>query len=167
MSKLNCWEFNDCGRQPGGKHIANLGVCPVTTEVRLDGTHGGINAGRSCQVVAATLCKGEVQRTFEYKFMDCVKCDFYKTVKKEEYPNFMFSSVLIKKISDQNISFLNEYVWSVITFEVLTFYVSVSDCLLQGPLFQSVLFPCQLPVLDSVRLVSCSAQFFFPVGLIL
>ena len=100
MSKLNCWEFKDCGRQPGGKHIDNLGVCPVTKEVRLDCTHGGINAGRSCWVVASTLCNGEVQRTFEHKFIDCVRCDFYNAVKKEEYPNFKLSPELMIKIND-------------------------------------------------------------------
>ena len=101
MSKLNCWEFNDCGRQPGGKHVSDFGVCPVTKEVRLDGTHGGVNAGRSCWVVASTLCKGEVQREFEFKFFNCVKCDFYNSVKKEEYPNFTLSSFLLKIIADR------------------------------------------------------------------
>ena len=99
MSKLNCWEFKDCGRQPGGKHVSDFGVCPVPREVRLDGTHHGISAGRSCWVVTATLCKGEVQGTFGKKFENCVKCDFYQTVKKEESPEFQLSAVLMSKIS--------------------------------------------------------------------
>ena len=105
MSKLNCWEFKDCGRQPGGKHVDDLGVCPVTEEVRLHGTHGGINAGRSCWVVSSTLCKGEVQGTFGKKYDNCVKCDFYQTVKEEEFPSFKLSAVLMKKISDNEYTF--------------------------------------------------------------
>jgi len=98
MSKLNCWEFKNCGRQPDGKRIADLGVCPVATEVRLDGIHGGINAGRSCWIITGTLCQGEIQGTFGKKFEDCVKCDFYKTVKREELGKFLLSSVLRKKV---------------------------------------------------------------------
>ena len=98
MSKLNCWEFADCGRQPSGKRIADLGVCPVTKEVRLDGIHDGINAGRSCWVVSSTLCKGDVQGTFAKKFKNCEKCDFYQIVKKEEFPNFQLSALLMKKM---------------------------------------------------------------------
>ena len=100
MSKLNCWEFKCCGREPGGRHSSALGVCPVPQEVRLDGTHQGINAGRSCWIVTATLCKGEVQGTFAKKFENCAKCDFYQTVKKEEHPGFQLSAVLMKKISN-------------------------------------------------------------------
>ncbi len=65
--KLNCWEFKKCGREPGGTHANDLGVCPTTQEMRLDGVHGGINAGRSCWVVTGTLCRGEVQGTFAKK----------------------------------------------------------------------------------------------------
>lgn len=48
MKKLNCWEFMQCDRQPGGDKIKELGTCPVTTDEELDGTHGGIGAGRAC-----------------------------------------------------------------------------------------------------------------------
>ena len=59
--KINCWEYKKCGREAGGAHVHDLGVCPVTEEKRLDGAHEGVNAGRACWVVAGSLCKGEVQ----------------------------------------------------------------------------------------------------------
>ena len=37
MKKLNCWEFKKCGRQPGGEHVNDMGLCPATVEVRLEG----------------------------------------------------------------------------------------------------------------------------------
>jgi len=98
--KRNCWEAKKCGREPGGERAHELGVCPVTTETRLDGAHGGTNAGRACWVVAGTLCRGEVQGTFARKFDTCERCDFYIQVREEEFPSFTFSSVLLARIKD-------------------------------------------------------------------
>lgn len=90
-SKLNCWEFKKCGRQPHGNNVDVLGLCPASVEERLDGMHDGVNAGRSCWVVAGTLCGGEEQGTFAKKYDDCTQCDFFKKVHKEEYPNIELS----------------------------------------------------------------------------
>ncbi len=98
--KINCWEFKKCGRELGGEHVHDLGICPAAEEHRLDGAHGGKNAGRSCWVLAGTLCKGQVQGTFAQKYKDCEICDFYKAVKEEEFPKFILASLLIKKLSD-------------------------------------------------------------------
>jgi hypothetical protein len=98
--KKNCWEFKKCGREAGGAHVRDLGVCPAATEARLDGVHGGRNAGRACWVVAGTLCKGETQGTFAVKFGACESCDFYLSVREEEFPQFQFSSILLNKIRD-------------------------------------------------------------------
>ncbi|MDH4164450.1 MAG: hypothetical protein OEW15_17440 [Nitrospirota bacterium] len=38
-----------------------MGLCPAAAEEALDGVHDGTNAGRSCWVVAGTLCKDSVQ----------------------------------------------------------------------------------------------------------
>jgi hypothetical protein len=94
MKKANCWEFKKCGREPGGNHVNNLGVCPAALEKKLDGVHGGINAGRSCWVVAKTLCDGELQETFVKKYDSCMDCAFYKKVKMEESSNFQLSASL-------------------------------------------------------------------------
>lgn len=96
--KNNCWEVKKCGRQPGGEKAKELGICPASTETKLDGVHEGKNAGRACWVVAGTLCKGEVQGTFAKKFDNCEKCEFYLSVQKEEFPRFVFSSILLAKL---------------------------------------------------------------------
>lgn len=98
MKKQNCWEYKECGRQPGGAHVHDFGVCPVTTEERLDGIHGGFNGGRACWALAGTLCQGEVQGTFAQKYRNCEVCDFYQMVKKEEFPKFMLASNLLSML---------------------------------------------------------------------
>ena len=81
--KKNCWEYKQCGRQPGGSKVGELGVCP---------------AFRSCWVVAGTFCGGEKQGSFASKLGSCMSCDFYKAVKSEEGDGFQMSSVLLKKL---------------------------------------------------------------------
>lgn len=94
----NCWETKKCGREPGGTRAGSLGVCPAATEKRLNGIHHGKNAGRTCWVVAGTLCGGAVAGTFAMKFDTCAKCAFYQAVKKEESPAFTLSSMLLNLI---------------------------------------------------------------------
>lgn len=101
MGKLNCWEFKKCGRQPGGEKNHELGVCPASTENKLNGIHQGKNSGRACWVVAGTFCKGQIQGTFVSKRANCIKCDFYLSVLKEEAKNFVFSHGLLKKLRQQ------------------------------------------------------------------
>ncbi len=88
MRKLNCWEFKKCGREPGGGHMHDLGICPVTTSERLNGMHGGTNAGRACWFIVGTFCNGDLQGTYAKKYKACIYCDFYKIVKEEEYSRF-------------------------------------------------------------------------------
>ena len=61
LNRLNCWEFKQCGREPEGLKIGEFGVCPATTETRLHGTHGGVNSGRACWVIAGSMCNGSMQ----------------------------------------------------------------------------------------------------------
>lgn len=93
MAKLNCWEVKLCGREPGGKRN-DLGICPASLEARLDGIHGGINAGRACWIVAGTLCGDKVQGTFAKKYDSCEQCDFFALVQGEEGSSFLSTSVL-------------------------------------------------------------------------
>lgn len=65
--KKNCWEVKNCGREVNGAKSIDLGVCIAVTESRLNGVHDGQNAGRSCWVVAGTLCGGKPQGTFAQK----------------------------------------------------------------------------------------------------
>ncbi len=89
MAKLNCWEFKNCGRQPGGAKVEELGVCPATVDSSSDGLNGGKNGGRICWAVSGTFCNGEVQGTFAEKRMSCMNCDFFRKVKLEEGQNFL------------------------------------------------------------------------------
>lgn len=94
-NKLNCWEVKGCERQPGGMKTAELGICPAAIEKKLDGLNAGKNAGRSCWLVAGTMCGGKVQGTFAQKYGNCEKCEFFKSVREEERPAFRM--VLLKK----------------------------------------------------------------------
>ncbi len=96
---MNCWEHKGCGREPGGSKVKDLGVCIAATETKLDGVHGGKNAGRACWAVAGTLCGGEVQGTYAEKMGNCKICDFYKAVFTEELADFETITSLIKKAS--------------------------------------------------------------------
>ncbi len=96
--KLNCWEFKRCGRERGGLHTDDLGICPAAKEKKLDGVHGGINAGRACWVVAGTLCGGKIQGTFARKIRSCKKCAFYAKVSEEERPVFHSSVMLLSRL---------------------------------------------------------------------
>ncbi len=97
-SKLNCWEFKNCGRQPQGAKVRELGLCPASVEHALDDVHEGTNAGRACWIISGTFCQGQVQGTFAQKFKNCEKCDFYQMVRKEEGPDFVLSAVLLPKL---------------------------------------------------------------------
>ncbi len=79
----NCWEFMNCGRQPDGKNVQELGVCPAPQDTSSDGLNGGKNAGRICWAVAGTFCGNKKQGTFAKKQSTCMLCDFFKLVKKE------------------------------------------------------------------------------------
>lgn len=99
MKKLHCWEVKMCGREPGGTHETDLGICPAAVEERLDGIHGGKNAGRSCWVVSGTLCGGQVQGTFAKKYGSCKHCNFYQQVQSEEFPQFKLSANLLAMLN--------------------------------------------------------------------
>lgn len=99
MGKQNCWEFKKCGREEGGDKADELGICPSTTEDGLDGVHDGKNAGRSCWIVAGSMCGGKLQGTFAQKYHNCKVCDFYQKVRKDEGANFELSIVLLNRIN--------------------------------------------------------------------
>lgn len=95
--RRNCWEYKNCGREPGGKCVHEFGECPAATDKMYEGIHGGKNAGRACWVVSGTFCKGEPDGTFTDKFKNCFACDFYNTVRREEFPEFQLAAVILKK----------------------------------------------------------------------
>lgn len=97
-AKKNCWEFMACGREPEGANVHELGICPAALEWRLDGIHDGISAGRSCWVVEATICHGNIQGDFSTKNRECAECTFYERVRDEEGDEFMMTYDLLKMI---------------------------------------------------------------------
>lgn len=98
--KLNCWEFKKCNRDTQDLLSLHVGKCPVTLEERLDGVHGGKNAGRSCWVVSGTLCNNKVQGRAGVKQRSCNLCDFYQLVKKQEGKDFILPKEILKILED-------------------------------------------------------------------
>jgi hypothetical protein len=84
MIRQNCWEVMKCGREPGGKNVEQLGVCPAALANQYDGVNKGRYGGRICWVVAGTLCVGKVQGTYAKKMKACLQCRFLKQVNEEE-----------------------------------------------------------------------------------
>ena len=76
---INCWEFKNCGRGPGGEP-----ACPAVTETRADGVNRGTNGGRVCWAIAGTLCGGRQQGAYAVKLETCLRCDFCQAVLREE-----------------------------------------------------------------------------------
>jgi CRP-like cAMP-binding protein len=83
-TRINCWEYMKCGREPGGGKIAELGVCPAAADESFDGINSGRCGGRFCWAVAGTFCGGKAQGTFAQKRESCLSCGFYHRVQAEE-----------------------------------------------------------------------------------
>lgn len=99
--KLNCWEFMGCAWGPPAEGEPRDDVCPAALEYRLNGVHGGINAGRACWVVTDTICEGRAQGAFAQKAACCADCDFYRTVQDEEFPHFVLTPNLLGMLDAQ------------------------------------------------------------------
>ncbi len=89
MRKTNCWQHRRCGRNAAGTRKHDYGICPAATATVHNGKNGGQAAGRYCWKVAGTFCGGEIQGTFAEKFMNCLTCDFFQLVKREEGADFL------------------------------------------------------------------------------
>jgi hypothetical protein len=83
-NRINCWEYKNCGQEPGGKNVESHGVCPVTIQSKYDMVNGGKNGGRLCWFVDNTFCNNERQGSFLEKFEHCSKCDFFLLVQKQQ-----------------------------------------------------------------------------------
>jgi len=88
---LNCWEFKNCGREPGGKNESELGICPAAEVKKYDGVNRGKNSGRLCWALVGTLCGGRVQGVFAEKMASCKACDFYRYVCRQEQKGMQYS----------------------------------------------------------------------------
>jgi hypothetical protein len=99
MTKQNCWEFKKCGREPSGAKVAELGVCPSSTDGRVNGMNVGTNGGRVCWAITGTFCGGKVQGTFAMKLVNCMECEFYKLVAQEETANYSKAKDILARLS--------------------------------------------------------------------
>ena len=99
--KINCWELKQCGREPGGRKVNELGVCPAATDTRVFGVNGGINGGRVCWAIAGTFCDAKVQGSFALKVGNCMQCDFFNLVVTEEGRNLMKTNDVLAKLKDK------------------------------------------------------------------
>ncbi len=88
MSKPNCWEIKQCGREKGGTKSHDLGVCPASIDESSDGINEGRNAGRICWAIAGTFCGDQVQGDFAQKSVSCMSCEVFKQIKQEEADDF-------------------------------------------------------------------------------
>ena len=99
MLKLNCWEFKKCGLEFGGARSKEFGVCPAARVTVKEKIHGGVGYGRACWVIENTLCdEGKARGSFSMKFQDCLKCNFFLQVRKEEGDNYIQSKDLLTKL---------------------------------------------------------------------
>ena len=83
IAKQNCWEFNKCGREPGGSRVGETGACPAATETSCTGLNNGKNGGRMCWAISGTFSTGRIKGAFAREF-SCLNCDFLRSVCKEE-----------------------------------------------------------------------------------
>ncbi len=83
-SKTNCWEYMNCGREPGGAKAQELGVCQAALLPGFNGINGGKNGGRICWAIPRTICDGRIHGSFNLKIMTCIHCPFFHAVKMEE-----------------------------------------------------------------------------------
>lgn len=98
--KLNCWEYRNCGREPGGPLASLQGTCPAATEAAFDRVHHGKNAGRACWVAAGTFCaKPPAGVMVGKKIANCSLCPFYKRVCEEEGGAFVWVKELRQRQS--------------------------------------------------------------------
>jgi len=84
MVKMNCWEFKHCNRVAAGANAQEAGICPATTAKPVDGLNDGKCGGRCCWAIAGTFCGNMIQGTFAMKQRNCLKCEFFKHVIREQ-----------------------------------------------------------------------------------
>jgi hypothetical protein len=99
MSRMNCWEFFECGREPDGKKVREHGICPASVKAELDGMNDGENGGRCCWAIAGTFCGGEAQGTYAQKLGNCLKCDFHAFVRGQQHNNYASTKKILTVIN--------------------------------------------------------------------
>jgi len=99
MSRMNCWEFFECGREPNGKKTREFGICPTALKSELNGVNEGENGGRCCWAIAGTFCGGKAQGTYAQKLGNCLKCDFHAFVRGQQHGNYASTKKILEIIN--------------------------------------------------------------------
>lgn len=102
MKKMNCWEFNKCGREPDGENVAEFGVCPAATFELADGFCGGVNGGRVCSFISKLFyldCNEARRLSLKDVLIDkkttwCEGCGFYEVLYDESNGEFSMSNFM-------------------------------------------------------------------------
>ena len=94
--KMNCWEFCECGREPGGRNAERLSVCQATLDGNNDGTNDGKNGGRYCWATVGTMSKLMTNCNKAQNIDSCVECHFFKLVKAQEGEGFCHKGLMPK-----------------------------------------------------------------------
>ena len=93
MDRKNCWEYMECGREPGGAKVKELGECPAPSASTHTNINRGDGGGRACWTIEETLCEGS---SLGEKFKHCLKCPFFIYVAEQEGRNFNLCLDLLK-----------------------------------------------------------------------
>lgn len=81
--KINCWEFRNCGMEPGGIFAEIYGPCPVPRMMKHDGVNGGRGAGRNCWTIMNSTTQ-KSPNIYRNNRLSCYHCPFFKRVQSEE-----------------------------------------------------------------------------------
>jgi hypothetical protein len=98
VAKQNCWEFLDCGREPGGAKVEELEVCPAAVDTRADGINGGKNGGRACWAIVGSFAGKIPSCPFPTAIKDCFGCKFYWLVSQEEGSDFVTGTEILIRL---------------------------------------------------------------------
>jgi hypothetical protein len=82
--KINCWEFRNCGMEPGGIISKIYGECPVPKMMKRDGVNGGKGAGRDCWTIMHASASGNGPFICRNSRISCILCEFYHRVQGEK-----------------------------------------------------------------------------------
>jgi hypothetical protein len=86
---INCWEFCECGRQPGGDKVDIYGPCPAPLNEKCEGINNGQNAGRYCWKAVGTMSDVEPDCPKAKRANDCLECDFFQLIKAQQQESFV------------------------------------------------------------------------------
>ena len=82
--KINCWEFQKCGREPGGKNIDKYGVCFVPVSIEYNGINDAKNEGRFCWSLRESACENIMRKCRVNEIKECRRCTFYIFIQESD-----------------------------------------------------------------------------------